>query len=340
MKIKLPFKLPDVETYDRRFYRPIIIISIVIIALMVVSAFIVFGLTIRGAEQTMVPEVRGMDITTALVEMQEKELYPRIQLRFSQNAADKGIILDQKPSPGTIVKAGRRIYLVVSRGVVLDKIENYVGQDLNEVKIHLQTLLVGNKPLLTVKEPIYVFNKAPVGSILEQKPAPDTEIGGPTELSLVVSRGPQNAELKVPSLVGLSIPEAMAAVERSGVFFECAARKAAGREKPGSVVSQLPEGGSMVVSNSRVEFVIAEPEPSEDRIFGILDETLPEYPYPLALKAEAIYPTGERVSVLSVKHPGGHLTIPYLVPPESSITVTILNKEVFRVAVKAPAPAE
>lgn len=47
--------------------------------------------------------------------MQVKELYPKIQLRYSDVPGDKGMILEQNPVAGTIVKASRRIDLVVSR---------------------------------------------------------------------------------------------------------------------------------------------------------------------------------------------------------------------------------
>jgi eukaryotic-like serine/threonine-protein kinase len=338
MNIKLPFELPDINSIDQRSYRPIVIACIVVISLMIVSGIIVFTLSLRGAEQTMVPDVRGMDIGAALVDLQEKELYPRVQLRFSQNAADKGTILDQKPGPGTIVKAGRRINLVVSRGVVIDKVENFVGQDLNEIKIHLQTLFTSNKPLLTIKEPpIYVYNKAAPGVVLEQKPVAGTDISGPTELVFVVSRGLENAEVTVPSLVGLSVADALSLVERTGIFFTCESRKGGSREVPATVVSQTPAPGSVIAVNARMNFVIAEPAKGNPKlVFGILKQVLPDYPYPLQLKAEAIYPSGERVALLTVKHPGGELTVPYLVPPDSTISVSILNKEVIRFDVKAP----
>ena len=98
----------------------------------------------------------------------------------------------------------------------------------------------------------------------------------------------------------------------------------------------MPTGG-LIAANDRVSFIIAEPAKSDKSIFGILDQALPDYPYPLALKAEAIYPSGERVPLLSIKHPGGELTIPYQVPPDSTVVVTILNKEALRFDVKAPA---
>ena len=70
---------------------------------------------------------------------------------------------------------------MVSRGVVVDKVENYVGQNIDDVKMHLQTLFsTSARPLLSLKEPaMYRFSTENAGTILEQKPTPGTEIIGP-----------------------------------------------------------------------------------------------------------------------------------------------------------------
>ena len=169
----LPIDLRKIESFEREHYRVIVYGLAAVIVLMVVAGLSAFFLSLRGAEQTMVPDVKSMELAQALVKLQEKELYPRVSLRFTDNPLDRGKIVDQSPSPGAIVKAGRRIAITVSRGSVVDKVENFLGQDIAEAKIHLQTLFAGARPLLSIKEPpIYVFDKAPAGTILEQKPPP------------------------------------------------------------------------------------------------------------------------------------------------------------------------
>ena len=139
---------------------------------MVAVAIIAFFTVLKGAERVMVPDVRNMELTDALVKLQERELYPRIVLRFTDNPQDKNSVLEQSPIAGSIVKAGRRVKLTVSRGAVLDKIENYVGQDLESVKLHLQSLFSASRPLVTVRDPsMYRFDEAVAGTILEQKAA-------------------------------------------------------------------------------------------------------------------------------------------------------------------------
>jgi beta-lactam-binding protein with PASTA domain len=87
-------------------------------------AVIVFFAALRGAEQTMVPDVREKPLIEALLELQQKELYPRIELRYSNLVPERGVVLEQDPRAGTIVKAGRRIRLVVSLGPDIDAADN------------------------------------------------------------------------------------------------------------------------------------------------------------------------------------------------------------------------
>ena len=61
-----------------------------------------------------------------------------------------------------------------------------------------------------------------------------------------------------------------------------------------------------------------------------LNQELPKYAYPLDVKLEAIYPSGLTEEIISLKHPGGTLTIPYYQEPGTVLVLNILNKEVGR----------
>jgi beta-lactam-binding protein with PASTA domain len=327
--IKLPVDLRKVESFDKEHYRIIAYGLGAVIVLMVVAGLSAFLLSLRGAEQTMVPDVRSMELAQALVKLQEKELYPRVSLRFTDNPLDQGTIVDQSPAAGTIVKAGRRIALTVSRGAVVKKVENFVGQDLNEAKIHLQSLFAGTKPLLSVKEPpVYVFDKAPAGTILEQKPLPETEIAGATPLELIVSRGPEKAQVRVPDLMGLSIDDVLLQVEKTDLVVNFSMRAASRSERAGAVVSETPTAGSMIAPTARVSITITTPNTDKDEVAGVFSRDLPEYPYALKVSLESIGPSGVRTPLLTVNHPGGSFTAPYVLPSGDFLELSVLDRPV------------
>lgn len=326
------FDFSDWTKGQRRTLRYLLLAGILI---MLLFALAVFFLVLRGPEKVMVPAVTGMDLSDALVVLQERELYPRVSLRFTDNPLDKNTILEQSPISGAIVKAGRRIKLTVSKGAVLDKIENYVGQDLEATKLHLQSLFSASRPLVTVREPpTYRFDDSQAGTILEQSPKAGTGISGPTVLELVVSKGPESAKAQVPEFSALDLPGSVALAEKSLFAVDFSMRQAKSGEKQGIVAEQTPEAGTSARISERVKVTLTAPATSQGMITGIYVYNLPAYPYPVPVKLETLRSSGQRNLVASLKHPGGNFSMPFIVPAGSTFVLTVLDKEVARTEAK------
>lgn len=292
----------------------------------------VFFLALRGAEETMVPQVVGKDLATAIFELQEKELAPYIQLKFSEDPRDKGNVVTQEPEGGILAKAGRRVTLWVSKGAVVDNVANFVGQNITDVQLRLKTLFANQTtPLLTLTtEPVYVFNSAPEGTVLEQKPVPGTPLSSPTQLVVWVSKGPKGQTVKVGRYEGKSWSEALAQLVAETKPFIVKVRKAEAGEGPGTVVGQAPVAGGDMPKGTPVTLTVAQPaQPTDGRVFQVLETTLPEYPILIDVKIELQKTSGERSTLFLLKHPGGLLTVPFLAAVGDVVAVSVLDKEVF-----------
>ena len=330
-----------IEKYVANHLRLFISMAAGILLFVGIVAVSVFFINVRGAEQTMVPDVEGRDLTAALLELQVKELYPRIQLRYSQTSADKGLVLEQTPSPGTIVKAGRRIQLVVSQGVMINTVENFLGRNVDEVRMDLQTQFsalgasfgTGSvAPFLTLREPLmYEFSPEPAGTVLQQRPEPGTSITGPTTLELVVSRGLETTMFHLPNLLGLSIEDTLEQIGRTGIDFEFSLRPPFSGEKPATVVAQSPAGDTLTDFNTRVVIAVAVPDRlPENEVFGLFKYDMAKNPYPLLVRLECLLPNGERQRLLSVQYAGGPLSVPYRQPVGAVLVLSMLNREIHR----------
>jgi beta-lactam-binding protein with PASTA domain len=309
-----------------------------------VIAVSIFFIAVRGAEQTMVPDVRNKELTEALLELQTKELYPRIQLRYSQSSWDKGLILEQDPRAGAIVKAGRRIRLVVSQGVMINTVENYLGRDIDEVRMELRTLAAEvnsaggtGQPIFTLREPfMYEYSSEPAGLILQQSPEPGTGISGPTALEFVVSRGPRETIQTIPGLIGLSIEQALAEIGQNGINFIFSQGEPQGGEKGETVVAQEP-GGTQAPAGTQVHLTVSPPDKLETgEVFAIFRYRIPENPYPLSVRLEALLPSGERRQLIAVNYLGGEFTVPYRLPVGTELSLFMLNREMYRETITAP----
>ena len=330
--MKLDFN--SIEGYVANHLRLFILSVFGLVIFVGIIAVSVFFVAVRGAEQTMVPDVTGKELTEALMELQVKELYPRLQLRYSQTSRDKGLILEQEPLPGTIVKAGRRIRLVVSQGVIINRIENFVSRNVDEVRLDLMAVqaAAGGTPLLTIREPVmYEFSGERPGTIIAQKPDPGTEISGPLALEFVVSRGREGQTAITPQLTGLSISRALEIISSSGINFRFSLRERNSGERGETVVEQIPEVNTSVDINSPVLLTATYPETaSNSEIFGLFSYMIPPNPYPLTVQLDALLPSGDRRRLFSINYPGGEFTVPYKLPAGSELILSMLNRELYR----------
>jgi Uncharacterized protein conserved in bacteria len=306
------------------------------VILMMLACVVVFSINVKGPEKVMVPDVVGKDLPTALIEMQTKELYPKIQLRYSDKPGDEGKILEQSPSGGAIRKGYSRVSLVVSRGVVIDHVENYVGQNLDEVRLKLQTLFAGTtRPLIIIASPQYKADTSAAGTIIEQDPPEGTNISDPVTVHFIVSRGPNFENTRIPNLVGSGVNDVLQQMARTKLTFDFTAHPAAAGEKAGTVVSQQIFTEDLVQNYTHVGAEFAMPaQPVNGNVFGIFEDTLTVYPYPVAVKLTAVPEEGDSYTLVSFYHPGGKITIPYAVPAGTELILSVVDKQHKKITVR------
>lgn len=310
----------------------LIITCVAAFLVMFLVAILVFFKNVEGPEKVLVPNVVGKQLEDALLEMQAKELYPKINLRYSDVPGDEGAILEQSPQAGAIVKGYSRVSLVVSRGVVVDKVDDYIGMNIDELQLKLQTLFAGQtKPLIVLGTPKYKPDLSDAGTILEQDPPAGTSISEPVTVELVVSRGPNYENTRPPKVVGQSVNDLLQTITRSKIVFDIKSHIALDDEKIGTVVSQQTFDSEFVPNYSRVEIEMAMPDkPINDNVYGIFEAKLADYPYPVPMKLEAVPEEGNSYTILSFSHPGGNVTIPYAVPKGTELVLYVVEKVASR----------
>jgi beta-lactam-binding protein with PASTA domain len=327
-------KLDELVSNNMRFF---VLAVAAFLLLAGVAGLAVFFAVLRGDEQVMVPNVQGSELTRALLDLQARELNPRIQLRNSNSQFDRGLVMEQEPAPGSIVKAGRNVRLVVSQGVVLNRVENFVGRNIEDARTDLMSTATGvGGQLLVLREPVMLdySNDAP-GTIIQQNPEAGTEISGPTRIEFVVSQGPQNTFMTVPRLVGLSVSEAFDWLGSQGADFEFSLAEAREARDGETVVGQNPPAGASVTSNTRISLAVAAPTVlKDDEVFGLFRYDMPQNPFPLPVELEAVLPTGEMIPLVGLNFSGGTFTAPYRLPVNSVLILSMLNREIRRETVR------
>jgi beta-lactam-binding protein with PASTA domain len=326
------------EHYYFRLALSILLLAIVLTVVLGLTSFLI---SLRGPEKTMVPNVERQTLEDATIALQEKDLYPRVQLRHFSDPSLKGKVVEQDPAAGTQVREGKRIQLLVSKGAVVDRVGEYVGRSLEEVRTELQTLFSTFEAVLKIDAVSYVYDEADPGTILEQEPQPGTEITGVTNLDLVVSRGPDVERVELRSYAGLSYEEAVSLLEQKNIPFVFKLIEGSPDQNSGVVLSQSPEAGSEVPVGSKVTLEMIPPRSvGEENVFGLFKRTLPDYPVAVELTLELVSPTGERETVFSMEHPGGDIAVPYLADENDQLVLSRFETQVITETVSSAVPRE
>jgi len=314
---------------DLRLFVSFTVGLLVFVGLIALSVFFIF---VRGKEEVMVPDVLGKDLTQALIELQDKELFPKIQLRAAAIGEEKGIILEQSPEPGTLVKAERRIDLVISQGISLDKVEDFLGKNINDVRSAIREFNTQAKDtVIVLREPfMYQYSSQIAGTVLQQKPVPGSDINGNVVLELVVSRGQENTRITVPDLMGLPFIDALTKLSQLKTGFVFTMRNPYEGEKAGVVYNQNPSASSTIGIDGKITIGITAPAAGKGEGVGLFSFTLPANPYPLPLTVEAELPNGTRQLLVSTNHSGGEFSIPYKLPANSIIVLSMVDREIYR----------
>lgn len=318
------------ESVEREFYFKAVwgIIGTAVFAVILFA--IIFFIAVEGEEDTKVPNLVGLPLHEAVIALQERALYPTLSVKNSA-PGEKGLVISQDISPGSVVKAGRMVGITSSLGGVIDSVGSYEGQTLDAVRAELQKLFASSStaPVLIIAQPIEVESEEPEGTILAQDPPAGTEITEITELIFHISRGKLDSSYVVPTMTELSFQDALKKITQWPIKYRFTVRDRKEDEESGMIVAQTPERGIEVPWTTVTEMVMTRPEdyPAEFS-FGVLEIVVPSSPVSVATTFERVTIEGEREIIFNSKTLGGPTTIPYLEEVGTKLILTVNGEEV------------
>jgi serine/threonine-protein kinase len=155
------------------------------------------GIVVHQKREVMVPDLTGKTVGQVLQILSDQDLYiKKVGEQYNENIPD-GSIIFQEPLPGSVVKEGKVVKVVISSGGQVIFVPQLVGISLREAKILLrQAGLVPGEETGTYSE------KIKKDFIIAQDPSPEEIVARRSTINLVVSLGPAK-EAKVPLMVNL-----------------------------------------------------------------------------------------------------------------------------------------
>ena len=199
----------------------------------------------RGPERHDVPTLSGKTLDQAQVALQDAKLaYGDASFAYSEKVA-KGVVLGSDPEPGTSLKPGSAVDLVVSRGPRPVKVPDFTGKDADTATTALRKLR------FKVTRSEENSDTVDEGDVITQAPNSGRLFRGDA-VRLLVSKGPVLVE--VPKVVGRSTGDAEAAMRAAG--FSSVTQQTEFYIGIGIVVRQGPGAGERAPRGSTVTLYI------------------------------------------------------------------------------------
>jgi beta-lactam-binding protein with PASTA domain len=172
------------------------------------------------------------------------------------NSIPANIVISQNPAGGTEVSVGSTVNIVVSLGRPV--VPGVVGYTESEAVTTIEA--VGLVSSIT-----YEFsNTVAAGSVVSQSPAGGTVVDLGTTVNLVVSLG----RPKVPAVLGLTLGEAVAAIEAVDNLAAAPSYRYDNNTPFGRVISQNPAAGTAVNIGSAINIVVSLGQPVVPGVVG------------------------------------------------------------------------
>jgi beta-lactam-binding protein with PASTA domain len=233
----------------------------VLVAMLVAIGWFFLG----GGKTVAVPELVGTEQTAAAERIRAIGLEVGSVTTTTSPDLQDGTVAEQSPTVGTQVKVGSKIDLVVVSGKPLIAVPDVRKQNQADATRALQAaklqVSVTRAPSSTVAK----------GRVIEQNPAAGQQVPEGTSVGIVISDGPQQTNVNVPDLEGLSQADAEKTLTDAGLKV-AVAQAPSTTAAEGIVFAQSPQSGDSVAKGTTIAIVVSTgPPPAQTQLITIPD---------------------------------------------------------------------
>ncbi len=245
----------------------IILASIFVGLVVIITTIVVLIPYITSSRQEEVPDVSGYTVNEAINALQDAGFIVADEQREeASETIPEGHVTKTSPAAGSIRKEGTEIILYVSLGDITVEIEDYTGENYNEVKGRLEALnlqvIIERRDLEEGEDP----NDYEEGIIIDQSVEPGERLSEGDRITLYIP----NLTNQYPNFVEdeYSVAEVEEFAEDYGINLTINYEETTEYE-PGTIIRQSRAAGTTVVEGARLTITVAaEPGGVEDEPSG------------------------------------------------------------------------
>lgn len=200
------------------------------------GTFITINLSL-GPEVHAVPEMEGQELAYAKATLEGLGLKVKQGKAVFSDIAAEGIVVSTDPKAGVELKPGDTVTLVLSKGKPPITVPDVVGKNVNEAR-----QLLSQAGLTSAEQ--YEDSDKPADEVLGQTPKAGTGAEKNTQITLRVSKGPQ--QLTVPDVTNQRCQDAAQQLQQQGFQVQLNGdQNATARQMNPGPGSQVPPGSTV-----------------------------------------------------------------------------------------------
>ncbi|WP_277584121.1 Stk1 family PASTA domain-containing Ser/Thr kinase [Psychrobacillus antarcticus] len=240
----------------------------------VILLFLLFFIVFPGmfkADKIPVPDVSNLELEEAIEQLESEGFTIGDETLELSDEVEENKIIRTTPEANKLREKGSEIHLFISSGKESFVLENYIGKDIDQVKILLPDFNI------KITED---FDDQPKGTIIEQTPVVGEEvIPDETDLLFTVSKGP---ELHTVGDLTDWNETALSDYEKSSGFkIQFTKRQTSSSIQKGNVIDQFPKPNAKVSPGSTIEVTLSDGPMAKPSKFVVKSVTIP-YEQPVA----------------------------------------------------------
>lgn len=224
-------------------------VAVVIIAAVLIAYFVIANFS-SSKTHTGNVEIKNF-IGRNIVEV-EQEYSGRLKFEKTEeynDEYDEGIIFEQGQTAGTLVREGYTLTLKVSRGKRMIPVPDVKNKQSDIAESELTS--AGFTPVLRET----YDNDVAKGVVIRTEPSAGQEAASNSEVLVIVSKGPFESDLKVPSVIGLTKEKAIAKLTENKLEYQI--EEIAHEGDKGKVIEQSIAGGQFVSKGTVITIFIS-----------------------------------------------------------------------------------
>ena len=216
-----------------------------------VSAYLTLTMIVKSEDTVVVPDLAGKNVVYALELLTNLGLNTKVEGSEYSAEMPKNNVIFQEPEPGSEIKKGRDVRIIISKGPKSIPMPNLERLPVQQARIILEENSLCQGQISSTYN-----NHIKKDSVIAQVPSAGTMITRNECINLLISLGIRPHAYKMPDLEGRSLDSSIPLIESSNlilgkiktVFF---------KNKPlNTIIAQEPLSGYFVTEGGTVDLVI------------------------------------------------------------------------------------